>query len=301
MSQPMELDHERAHQLRALAARIEEHDGIAAFGAAALTDLDRPEPRDEYAVIVQDGEPVAFAWCDGASAELGVHPDHRRAGLGSRLLTEVYDRHPSVGVWAHGTLPAARRLAEREGLSIDRELWFMEVDLTPIEELITQDPGQVETELTPPEGMVIRAFTPEDEDALLEVNAAAFAHHPEQGQLDAPAFAELRAQDWFEPHLLRVVVDEAAGRERLAGFVWLKPVRPGVIELFVLGVHPDYQGRRLGTLLIREGLVTAINMGATRAELYVDGADDVATHSYERQGFQHTGTDTHYVRETPLA
>ena len=45
----------------------------------------------------------------------------------------------------------------------------------------------------------VRAFRPGDEAELLRVNAAAFAHHPEQGSMDAAELAERMAEPWFDP------------------------------------------------------------------------------------------------------
>ena len=44
--------------------------------------------------------------------------------------------------------------------------------------------------LAVPDGVEVRGYRPEDADAVLAVNAAAFAHHPEQGSLDAAGLAE---------------------------------------------------------------------------------------------------------------
>lgn len=297
MTELTELDGEVTDQLVQLAQRIAQHDGVDAFGATALADLNRSRPRDEYAVVFDANQPIAFAWCDGVSAEFGVHPDHRGAGLGTRLLTEVRRRYPDVAVWAHGNLPGAAGVAAAAGLHPVRELWYMECDLQVIEELMESSPEEFQASLTPPPAMVVRSFRPEDTQAWLQTNAAAFANHPEQGRIDHHDFAELRAQPWWQPHLLRVVENTRADAHtpQLAGFVWLKPQAPGEMEIFVLGVHPHYQGQKLGNLLVREGLATAVNLGATRSMLYVDGADTIATHLYERFGFKHVSTDVQYA------
>lgn len=299
MTKLTELDGEVTGQLVQLAEVIAKHDGVGAFGASALQDLQRSEPRDQYAVAFEDHKPIAFAWCDGVSAEFGVHPDHRGKGLGTRLLTEVRRRYPNVAVWAHGDLPGASAVAAAAGLSPVRELWYMECDLQVVEDLMNSSPEEFRAAMTPPRGMVVRSFRPEDTDAWLETNAAAFADHPEQGRVDHHDFAELRAQSWWQPHLLRVLENTRASAQEpaMAGFVWMKPQAPGEMEIFVLGVHPYYQGQKLGNLLVREGLATAVNLGATRSLLYVDGADTIATHLYERFGFTRVSTDTQYAAQ----
>ncbi|WP_250506610.1 mycothiol synthase [Bowdeniella massiliensis] len=297
-----DLDPIIATKLVALAEEIAEHDGIAAFGATALADLRRPQPRDEYAVLMEGEEPVAFAWCDGTSAEFGVRPDHRGKGLGQLLLRAVHKRYPTAAVWAHGNLPGAEAVARDAGLRPVRELWYMECELGPIEELMEHNADEMAASLKPPAGMVLRGFREGDEADWVHTNQAAFADHPEQSQVDEAAFAELREEKWWQPHLLRLLTikNPAPGEPAIAGFVWLKPAKPGVMEIFVVGVHPTQQRKGIGSLLMREALTTAVNMGATRAVLYVDGADKVAIHTYEVQGFVHKGTDVQYVGSESL-
>ena len=51
------------------------------------------------------------------------------------------------------------------------------------------------------------------------MNAAAFAHHPEQGQWTAPDLDHRMAEDWFDPAGF-LVLDAPDGE--MAGFHWTK-------------------------------------------------------------------------------
>lgn len=117
---------------------------------------------------LEDTDPV-----EAPAAELVVHPSHRGHGhgraLGSALLGASGKR---LRVWAHGGHSAARHLSQVLGLTLFRELRQMR---RPLADLNLPDPVL-------PEGVTVRTFVPgQDDAAWLAVNAAAFAHHPEQG------------------------------------------------------------------------------------------------------------------------
>jgi mycothiol synthase len=137
-----------------------------------------------------------------------------------------------------------------------------------------------------PEGAVLRNFeTHRDEDAWLEQNNAAFAHHPEQG---AWRLADLEArthEPWFDPSgFLLLEIDN-----RIAASCWTKvhelhPDRFG--EIYVASVHPDFQGRHLGRVMVTQGLNVLCRKGVTDAVLFVDESNDTAKKLYDSLGFR---------------
>ena len=90
-----------------------------------------------------------------------------------------------------------------------------------------------------PEGLNLRGFRPTDATDVLEVNAAAFAHHPEQGSLDAAGLAARMAEPWFDPDGL-ILGHDADG---LAGFHWTKRVNADTGEVYVMAVAPTGRTR----------------------------------------------------------
>ena len=96
----------------------------------------------------------------------------------------------------------------------------------------------------------LRSFRPGDEAEVLRVNAAAFAHHPEQGSMDADELAERMAEPWFDPAGLLV----AADGDRLLGFHWTKRHSATLGEVYVVGIDPASQGLGLGKVLVDAGL-----------------------------------------------
>ena len=204
---------------------VARHDGVDAFNEAsrmALSD-DRPSrhisaggaPTARVQLVVEDGpDVVALAFAVGdAPVDLAVHPDHRRHGHGTALLDILLSRGERR-FWAHGDLPAARNWAATLGLKRERTL--LRLALRDVRAV-----GKSET----PAATTIRPFGEADVDGLLDVNARAFAEHPEQGDMDRAEFERRTECDWFDParpvrcragrHHRRLPLDEGRrGRER---------------------------------------------------------------------------------------
>ncbi|MFF8032715.1 mycothiol synthase [Streptomyces sp. NPDC016626] len=234
---------------------------------------------------LEDTDPV-----EPPAAELVVRPAHRGNGhgraLGAALLAASGKR---LRVWAHGGHSAARHLAQVLGLTLFRELRQMR---RPLADLDLPDPVL-------PEGVTVRAFAPgRDDAAWLAVNAAAFAHHPEQGSLTQRDLDDRKAEPWFDPE--GFFLAERAGEEgRIVGFHWTK-VHPGegLGEVYVLGVSPDAQGGGLGKSLTTIGLRHLAGKGLPTAMLYVDADNKAAVTVYERLGFVTHEVDLMYRTET---
>jgi mycothiol synthase len=244
-------------------------------------------PREELTGYAQiDGtDPV-----EAPAAEFLVHPARRSQGhgraLGDALLTATGKR---LRVWAHGGHPAARHLAVVLKLKLFRELRQMR---RPLDADLT---GLPEPRL--PAGVTVRTFVPgRDEEAWLAVNAAAFAHHPEQGGLTRQDLADREAEGWFDPAGFFLAFRGSA----LAGFHWTKVhADEGLGEVYVVGVAPDEQGSGLGKALTSTGLRhLARDRGLTTAMLYVDADNVPAVTVYERIGFTVHETDLMYRTES---
>ncbi|MFI9048055.1 mycothiol synthase [Streptomyces sp. NPDC053427] len=231
---------------------------------------------------LEDTDPV-----EAPAAELVVHPAYRGRGHGRALGTELLVQSGRrLRVWAHGGHPAARHLAQTLGLTMFRELRQMRRSLG--------DLTLPEPELA--EGVSVRTFQPGNDDAAwLEVNAAAFAHHPEQGSLTQRDLDDRKAEPWFDPK--GFFLAERDGR--LVGFHWTKVhAEEGLGEVYVLGVRPGAQGGGLGKALTAIGLRHLAAQGLPTAMLYVDADNVAAVSVYERLGFVTHETDLMYRSET---
>ena len=221
------LTADEQRHVRELITAATESDAVAPVGEQVLRELahDRTEHllstdasgEQVLGYLNLSGEPQ-----DGsAMAELVVHPDARRGGIGAAMIRATLSKTDGLNrFWAHGTLDSARATASALGLSPVRELVQMRRDLNDV----------AEPEV--PDGVRIRTYAGAADDAeLLRVNNAAFVTHPEQGGWTDADLAERRAESWFDPEGLFLAFSEQT--DALLGFHWTK-------------VHPDEGGPRRG-------------------------------------------------------
>ncbi|MEU5809555.1 MULTISPECIES: mycothiol synthase [unclassified Streptomyces] len=226
---------------------------------------------------------------EAPAAELVVHPALRGRGhgraLGSALLAASGKR---IRVWAHGGKSAARHLAQVLGLTLFRELRQLRRPLGP------DSPALPEPVL--PAEVTVRTFVPgQDDAAWLATNAAAFAHHPEQGSLTQRDLDDRMAQPWFDPKGFFLAEREG----ELVGFHWTKVHAAEQLgEVYVLGVLPGAQGGGLGKALTAVGLQHLAAAGLPTAMLYVDADNTAALAVYEGLGFSTHEVDLMYRTES---
>ncbi|MBQ1089250.1 mycothiol synthase [Streptomyces sp. B93] len=277
--------------LLAEAARDDGQQAVSEQGRLAL----RGGPREgvSHFLLTVDGQLLGYAQLEDTdsveapAAELVIHPSHRGNGhgraLGSALLAASGKR---LRVWAHGGHSAARHLAQVLGLTLFRKLRQMRRPLSGLE---LPDPVL-------PADVTVRTFVPgQDDTAWLAVNAAAFAHHPEQGSLTQRDLDDRKAEPWFDPAGFFL----AFRGDDLVGFHWTKVHAEDQLgEVYVLGVAPGTQGGGLGKSLTTIGLRHLAAQGLPTAMLYVDADNKAAVAVYERLGFATYEVDLMYRTET---
>ncbi|MFI9721306.1 mycothiol synthase [Streptomyces sp. NPDC052396] len=232
---------------------------------------------------LEESDPV-----EAPAAELVVRPAYRGVGhgraLGNALLQQSGKR---LRVWAHGGHPAARHLAQVLGMTLFRELRQMR---RPLGDLRLAEPVY-------PPGVTVRTFRPGVDDAAwLAANAAAFAHHPEQGSLTQRDLDDRKAESWFDPEGFFLAEREG----RIVGFHWTKThtEEGGLGEVYVVGVRPEAQGGGLGKALTATGLRHLAAKGLPTAMLYVDADNAAAVRVYEGMGFLVHEVDLMYRTES---
>ena len=281
-------------QIRDIISAATEFDGVAPVGEQVLRELEHQ--RTEHLIATGDaGASVGYLNLTPEMAELVVHPQARRRGVGKALIAAALHRtEDRIRFWAHGTLPAAKATAGALGLNPVRELMQMRRSLRDL------------SEPEVPDGIEIRTYAgPSDDAELLRVNNAAFAWHPEQGGWTEAEIEERRGEGWFDPAGLFLAFDR--GSDRLLGFHWTKvhaeEAKTGEVskigEVYVVGVDPQAQGRGLGRLLTRVGVASLARVLADEPDpvvmLYVESDNTAAVHTYERLGFSVHSVDTAYA------
>ncbi len=299
-------------EVRTLVETVAMADGVAPLSEHALLHLRYGvrEPGRDLVLSVR-GEIAGYAYTDppgvlGAdlSGELIIDPARRRQGLGLALVRALIaeaDGHP-VRLWAHGDLPAAAGLARAAGFERFRALWQMH---RPLSDQL----GDPLAEPAFPAGTTLRTFVPgRDEAQWLDLNARAFARHPEQGAWTSDDLELREHEEWFDP--AGFFIAERGGV--MTGFHWTKIHGPGrtdradssgtsqaIGEVYVVGVDPAEQGTGLGRALTLAGLRYLRDRGLAEAMLYVDEDNVPAIRMYQALGFSRWRTDVMYRRAVP--
>jgi mycothiol synthase len=291
-----------------LASAAGDADGALPLSEHTMLHLRHGGDEPSVHLVVRDGaDLIGYAHVDvtdpveGPSAELVVHPMHRRGGLGRVLVmaaVEAAQRADPQGrlrLWAHGDHPSASALALSLGFGRSRVLWQMRRSLFA-----------VLPELVLPEDIGLRAFRPgEDDQAWIDLNRRAFAEHPEQGRWDLSDLRLRMEEPWFDPE--GFLLAERFSDKRLLGFHWTKvhgAIRaqaPGhhhdpIGEVYVLGVDPDTHGMGLGRTLTIAGLRYLRTRELDQVMLYVDESNEAARGLYSRLGFARWSTDVLFTR-----
>src|SRR5215207_7212608 len=293
MSEPLtvavaaELTETEASGVLKLVADAEAVDHMQALNEAALLQLRRPHPTTQHMLVSDHQDLVGYAQLESgtnwSAGQLLVSPDHRRRGIGTLLLQRLIKESSNpLRVWAMGDTPAGRALAAAAGMTRQRELLIMERRLD--DEL---------PEPVVPAGVQIRTFVPgQDEQEWLRVNAAAFAHHPEQALIDSDDLADRMAEPWFDPAGFFVATIDAT----MVGFHWTKQHQDQLGEVYVLGVTPSAAGRGIGKALLLTGLRFLQQRGNTRVQLYVESDHRAAIELYLNYGFATVNRDVMYAQ-----
>jgi mycothiol synthase len=277
-----------------------------------LVDGGRPGFAALVAWQAEHHHPVGYAQVSRAasgghswSIDLVIEPHHRMdgEGIGAQLLHEALavireQGGGHVHFWVSHPTAAHDRLAAGAGLATGRDLLQMRVGL-PLAETSETSATSATSAIS------VRGFRAgEDEGAWVEVNNRAFDWHPEQGGWTLETVQRREQEPWFDPAGFLLHEREYKGELRLAGFCWTKihseeatTGEPVLGEIYVIAVHPDFQGLGLGRELVVAGLASLHQRGAPIGMLYVDAHNTAAVSLYERLGFHQNHLDRAYTAD----
>jgi mycothiol synthase len=273
LSRPDVVDDATRAAVRRLAASVAAEDGAPPLSDDALSALGSAAV--EHVVLRDGGKLVGYAQRSGGHAEVVAGPEHVEP------LLDAVDT-PGLLVWSHGARSRLAAALERRGYEPTRVLHRLERSLA--------DPVQPRTL---PEGVTVSTFRVGiDEDAWVQVNAAAFALHPEQGRWTAADLSAREQEAWFDPAGFFL----ASRGDRVVGFHWTKIHPDGAGEVYVLGIDPAAQGGGLGAALLQIGLTHLRQRGCPRVLLYVDESNAAAMRLYGKHGFTSADRDVQWRR-----
>ena len=269
-----------------LQTATQQHDGAPPLNDAAIAVLHQPGSTARHLLVYEGADLIGYAQLDGTAGSVVVHPEHRRRGLGTRLVQQLQAwATGGLELWAVGNSPAAQALATTTGLCARRALLIMRrpTDL-PLPN------AQLGANIT------VRTFQPGVDDAAwLALNARAFRHHPDQGSLTGVDLGLRMAEPWFNPDGFFLAVEG----NTLVGFHWTKQ-HPGRLgEVYVLGVDPAAGGRGLGRALLTIGLQHLRDRGNLAVHLYVEADHAGAVGLYRASGFVEVTRDVMYAQPAP--
>lgn len=303
-----------------LAERARQQDGAAPFSEQTFVELRKAARGQDAALRLfearQGGQAVGYAalvregelWV----LEAAVSSEARGQGLGSALIGAAVEAAGDVPLraWVHGgsdestpALLSAQHLAQKWGWQPTRELYKLVLALTDEGRAGVRAAAQARPL---PADLTLATYAPEQAEAWVQVNAQAFAHHPEQGRLTLEDLAARTDADWFRPEGFFLAVEKDG---HLAGFHWTKiPTDQGKHpegEVYAVGIAPAWQGKGLGKALTLAGmayLADATDESGTpldRIVLYVDADNTAAVALYRSLGFTPLTIDRQYTPARP--
>jgi mycothiol synthase len=285
----------RAKEISELEAATRARTGHESLGESAWRDLGNPAPGsvgffagdDAYVHVAraENGEPSS--WTASLVKDSALPADAFRPLLAAAVEHVAEHGGATLACWIFGVSSADDTVFADLGFHPRGTLFEMRAPFP-----IAGTPSW-------PEGVSVRAFEPGRDDAeWLAVNNRAFLGHPDQGDWHASTLHDRMAEDWFDPSLFLLAVDDAG----IAGYNWLKwhaAEAPDSVlgEIYAIGVDPRAQGTGLGRALAIAGLHAIHERGADTGMLFVAADNTGALALYRSLGFDVHRTDRAYVRE----
>jgi ribosomal-protein-alanine N-acetyltransferase len=248
---------------------------------ARLEELERSHP--DY--IVTEGDALLIA--DPRGPQIDLHYAFPDRDAFARQFPEMF-RRVAVAVTsddgALGYLLKLRSSGDRPYVEpVLRAQWF-EIAREWLRMTIAGLPETSPNDDVAP-GFVLRPVRPDDAEAILDIDRAAFA---------MPWLTPQQARGEAGGQTLRVL--EQRVPRRVVGYLRLRESVPGEGYISDVAVHPAYQRRGLGEALLRWALASFRAQGLERAALTVSTDNGGAIALYRKLGFVTAETGLDYRR-----
>jgi mycothiol synthase len=233
-------------------------------------------------VAVADGELIGFL---DMVPELGISrvivdcwlkPEHRRKGLGTRLLRVAIDRARELGArFVHVSTrendEVARTALLHLGFEYIRRFLELRVNMSMVDWRAAEEAAAH-----------YPVFRPGQEELLTRVQNRSFAEHWGYN----PNTVEMARYRLTLGRRSPEDVFLAYDGDKVIGFCWTETTEPGKGRIYMIGTDPDYRGRGIGRGLLLAGLLHLKNKVARNVWLTVDSTNKPACSLYESIGFE---------------
>ena len=212
-----------------------------------------------------------------------IHPEHRRRGLAKQLITHTTRRAKELKTTVarinirQDNTTAKQALSELGFRTVRR---FLELRLA-LDEIRFSEVAQ--------SNYSSRHLHPAEEDKLTQIQNRCFTGTWGYNPNTTEEIVYLLSLSHGSPQDVILICEE----DKVAGYCWNKINCEAEAadggqrgRIFMLGVDPNYRGRGIGKIALREGLVYLKNKGVRLVELDVDGENKVARALYRSVGFK---------------
>jgi ribosomal protein S18 acetylase RimI-like enzyme len=262
---------EEVGEVQTLAALCNRLEGLDLKLAFPLAQSAQPEAFLCYA----DGRLVGYCALDGAEVCGMVHPDHRRRGIGRKLLTAALDeagrrQKPHLLLICEGSSRSGQGfVAAQIG-----QYAFGEYRMV-LEKLAAPPPV--------PWRLQLQQAGPQDVDCLAEIIAESFGDPQEMVRETIVESLALQNEHFYLAGLGSVPVGALK--------VVYEPPRAGI---YTFGVQPSRQGRGIGRQILFQTCKRLLAEGYHPISLEVEVDNARAIRAYRACGFRHTTVYNYY-------